>query len=230
MWGIPVEGKADVQQLHHAPEDRQHILRPRHASQPSGLPREPQRQQHKVQHWHQQIHSVLPCRKGPVPPSVSQSVDYIFSSQQGLIRCLTLIVTVSTQHHSPNIPREHGYIHKINLPKKNRVPDDVMTGTRGHLVVPDQAVLAMQVMLVQRDPVRDETDGPRSRAREYQGCVLVECCLLHGCRVVTGRPAGVVGEGNVCLCRLHNILVILQVSKNAHTHSVSAATPWGLFT
>ena len=35
----------------------------------------------------------------------SQPVDYIFSSHLGLIRCLTLIVRVSTQHHSMHSQR-----------------------------------------------------------------------------------------------------------------------------
>ena len=47
---------------------------------------------------------------------VSQSVDYIFSSHLGLIRCLTLIVRVSTQHHIHTFTNELGDIHKIILP------------------------------------------------------------------------------------------------------------------
>ena len=49
---------------------------------------------------------------------VSQSVDYIFSSHLGLMRCLTLIVRVSTQHHIHTFTNELGDIHKIILPEE----------------------------------------------------------------------------------------------------------------
>ncbi len=68
-----------------------------------------------------------------------------------------------------------------------------------YLVVPDQAVLAVQVMLVQRDPVGDEAHGARPRACKYQGSVLIEFRLRRGRRIVAGRPASVLGEGNVRL-------------------------------
>ena len=45
--------------------------------------------------------------------TVSRSVDYTFSSHLGLIRCLTLIVRVSTQHHIHTFTNELGYIDKI---------------------------------------------------------------------------------------------------------------------
>ena len=52
--------------------------------------------------------------------SVSESVAYIFSSHLGLIRCLTLIVTVdvSTQHHIHTFREKLGYTHKIILTKE----------------------------------------------------------------------------------------------------------------
>jgi hypothetical protein len=40
-------------------------------------------------------------------------VDYIFTSHLGLIRCLTLIVRVSTQHQSHTSTEKLGCIHKI---------------------------------------------------------------------------------------------------------------------
>jgi hypothetical protein len=51
--------------------------------------------------------------------TISQSVDYmyIFSSHLGLIRCLTLIFRVSTQHHMHTFTNELGYPDKIVLPK-----------------------------------------------------------------------------------------------------------------
>jgi hypothetical protein len=48
----------------------------------------------------------------------SQSVDHIFSSHLGLIRCLTLIVGVSTQHHIHTFTIEFEYPDKIVLPKE----------------------------------------------------------------------------------------------------------------
>ena len=47
---------------------------------------------------------------------LSQSVDYTFSSHLGLIRCLTLIVRVSTQHHIHAFTNKIGDIHEIILP------------------------------------------------------------------------------------------------------------------
>ena len=46
------------------------------------------------------------------------SVDYTFSSHLGLIRCLTLIVRVSTQHDIHTFTEKLGNKHKIILPKK----------------------------------------------------------------------------------------------------------------
>ena len=50
--------------------------------------------------------------------TVSQSVDYTFSSHLGLIRCLTLIVRVSTQHDIHTFTEKLGNTHKIILPEK----------------------------------------------------------------------------------------------------------------
>ncbi len=50
--------------------------------------------------------------------SVSRSVDYTFSSHLGLMRCLTLIVRVSTRHDIQTFTQEPGNIHKIILPKE----------------------------------------------------------------------------------------------------------------
>jgi hypothetical protein len=50
--------------------------------------------------------------------SVSQSVHYIFPSHLGLIRCLTLIVRVSTQHYIDTFTIELKYHDKIVLPKE----------------------------------------------------------------------------------------------------------------
>jgi hypothetical protein len=48
----------------------------------------------------------------------SQPVDYIFSIHLGLIRCLTPIVRVNTQHDSQTFTKKVGLpdIHKIILP------------------------------------------------------------------------------------------------------------------
>ena len=98
-----------------------------------------------------------------------------------------------------------------------------MTGEMPHLVVPDQAVLAVQVVLVQRNPVGDESHGARPRVREDQGRVLVDLCLLRGRCVVRDRPAGVVGEGNVRLCRPDRLIesseVVLSVCQSIVCHS-----------
>jgi hypothetical protein len=51
-----------------------------------------------------------------VPLSVSQ-VGYISSSHLGLIKCLTPIVRVSTQHDRQTFTKKLAYIHKIILPK-----------------------------------------------------------------------------------------------------------------
>ena len=44
---------------------------------------------------------------------VSQSVYHTFSSHLGLIRCLTQIIRVSTQHHIQRTTRNFGDIHKV---------------------------------------------------------------------------------------------------------------------
>ena len=50
--------------------------------------------------------------------SVSQSIDYIFSSHLGLIICLTLIIRVGTQHHVDTFTQKPEHTHKVILPKK----------------------------------------------------------------------------------------------------------------
>ena len=46
----------------------------------------------------------------------SHSARYTFSGHPGLIRCLTLIVNVSTQHHIQTFKHILGDNHKITLP------------------------------------------------------------------------------------------------------------------
>ncbi len=50
--------------------------------------------------------------------SVSQSVEYTFSSHLGLTRYLTVIVRVSTQHHIHAFTGKFGYTHKVIQPKE----------------------------------------------------------------------------------------------------------------
>ena len=71
--------------------------------------------------------------------------------------------------------------------------------------MPDQAVLAVHVMLMLRYPVIDEPDGARPRVRKYEGGVLVELCVLCGCGVVICQLTVVVREPDVRLSHSEDV-------------------------
>ena len=76
---------------------------------------ERQRQQPLPHHlpW-LQLPAAQPCMPAQ---SLGQSLDYTLSSHLGLIRCVTLVATVGTQHHIQTSTGTPEDIHKIILPK-----------------------------------------------------------------------------------------------------------------
>ena len=79
-----------------------------------------------------------------------------------------------------------------------RIPADL--GVCDYLVVPDRAVLLVRIVLVQGNPVIDESHCARPRVREYQRRALVQLRVLCGRGVIVSHLAVVVWEADVCLC------------------------------